>query len=294
MLTRLGARPVLASASKAVGYVRHLSRVLFSLKASARVMAYFSAYFDESYQDNSPLMAVSGYLAADEMWLEFAERWEAVVKREAVPAFHWSDLETFNDDFTRDKGWDEARRLRVQKELIPIIKDTVSCGICIGINISEYNDYLREVGNPGYETPYTYAVRMAVALTRMESRRNGWHEPIAYLIERSIKKHKSELKRAFNQVFDDQEWAKDQQIANLTTDANRIENVPLQAADVVAYETWKDTHNQLVENRKRKRRGSFQNLIGVPHLYGYVDRESLRRLADEREYAVRWLRSDDY
>jgi hypothetical protein len=279
---------------RAAQYLKHLSSMLFSRKASKRVMVYFSAYFDESYRDDSPILAVSGYLAADDAWQEFAERWSDVVEREGVPAFHWSDLETFNDDFTRDKGWEEARRLRVQKELIPIIKETVSCGICIGVNIPDYHSYLEEVNSVDYETAYTYAVRMAVALTRMESRRNNWHEPIAYLIERSIKKHKSELKRAFNEVFDDAEWAEKQQIASLTTDANRIDNVPLQAADVVAYETWKDTHNQLIENRKRRRRGSFQSLIGVPHLYGYVDREALRKLATDREYTVRWLRTDDY
>lgn len=256
-------------------------------------MAYFSAYFDESYQDGSPVMAVAGYLAADEMWIEFAERWDEVVQREKVPAFHWSDLETFNDDFTREKGWDEARRLRVQKELIPIIKETVSCGICIGINVPEYEQYLNEVGGSGYETAYTYAVRMAVALTNTESIRNSWHERIAYLIERSIKKHETELNRAFRHVFEDDDLRERMQLGTLTTDANRIDNVPLQAADVVAYETWKDTHNELVNNRVRKRRGSFQNLIGVPHLYGYVNRESLRTIANEGEYSVRWLRADD-
>jgi hypothetical protein len=44
-------------------------------------MAYFSAYFDESTGPGSPYVAVSGYLAPDEKWGEFEERWNEVVLR---------------------------------------------------------------------------------------------------------------------------------------------------------------------------------------------------------------------
>lgn len=257
-------------------------------------MAYFSAYFDESFQEGSPVLAVSGYYASDVKWEWLARRWDEIVEREKVTAFHWSHLETFNGEFSRDKGWDEARRLSVQKELIPLIRMTIDCGICVAINVPEYEQYLLEKGRGGYETAYTYAVRMAVHLAAMEAQRLGFKERVAYLIERSTKKHKAELERAFRHVFADEEWAERLRLGSLTTDANRIDNVPLQPADVIAYETWKDAHNVLVENRKRPRRRSLLSLINARHLYGYVDGASLRRMEDEREYEVRYLHPDDY
>lgn len=261
-------------------------------------MAYFSAYFDESYQEGSLVLAVSGYLATDERWIEFAERWDEARERLKAPMIHWSHLETFQEDFARDKGWDEARRLELQKELIPIIKETISCGICIAINVPEYDKHLQQMDKPEYETAYVYAVRVAIALTAHESKRNGWMEPVAYLIERSIAKHKKQLRKAFSYVFESDlanNPANKNRLESLTTDANRIDNVPLQAADVVAYETWKDAHNVLVENCKRRRRGSLLNLIGAPHLYGNVDGEALKLMSSAQpEFSVRYLMPDDY
>jgi hypothetical protein len=256
-------------------------------------MAYFSAYFDESTGPGSPLVAVSGYIAEDEKWDEFAERWDEVVQRERVSAIHWTELETFHGEFTRDRGWDEARKLRVQKELIPIIKETIGFGVCITINVSDHDTHLQEIGRTAYETAYVYAVRMAIALTAHESKRRGWMESTAYLIERSNERHKKELRKAFSYVFDESDLATNpankNRLGSLTTDANRIANVPLQAADVIAYETWKDADPKEKVRRRGRRRASFKSLLEVPHLYTHLNALALNKMASDRELEAGFL-----
>lgn len=257
-------------------------------------MDYFSAYFDESTRSGSPFVAVSGYLATNEKWLEFAELWDAVVQRENVKAIHWTDLETFNGEFTRNKGWDEARKLRVQKDLIRIIKETIRFGVCITINLSDYDAHLREIGSSKYETAYVYAVRMAIALTALESRRIGWTGLTDYLIEQSTERHKKELEKAFHYVFDKESDlannpANKCRLGNLNTVANRIDNVPLQAADVIAYETWKDADPKEYAHRKGRRRASFKSLLGISHIYTHLDIHSFNKMASDRELTVGYL-----
>jgi hypothetical protein len=133
---------------------------------------------------------------------------------------------------------------------------------------------------------------MAIALTAVESKRNGWMEPTAYLIERSIEKHKRELRKAFSYVFEkdlETNPANKNRLGSLTVDADRINNVPLQAADIIAYETWKDADPKECAHRKGKRRASFKSLIEAPHLYTHLNARSLNKMASDRALEVGFL-----
>jgi hypothetical protein len=60
--------------------------------------------------------------------------------------------------------------------------------------------------------------------------------------------------------------------------------IQLQAADVVAYETWKQMQNRIVAGELRPMRRSLWNLLrlskGTPHISNYFERDNLRELAE--------------
>lgn len=244
-------------------------------------MSYFSAYFDESTNKNSPIIAVAGYVAPEEQWREFAWQWEKVRERQAVKAFHWVDLENQVKDFRREWGWTNSRKLKVQKQLIKIIKDRVSVSIHIAVNVKDYEEITREYPSSYTESPYTYAARNAVAMAGNWARGCGLTEPLAYIIERSTKGYKKELRKGFEKVVEDEQLCRNMLIGTLTTDADKFQNLPLQAADAIAYETWKHMVNEQVNNNARSMRKSLISLSEVPQLLVYFDKKTMRSINED-------------
>src|ERR1044071_6141048 len=75
-------------------------------------MSHFAAYFDESGTHGSPILTLAGYIGTIEQWAEFSREWDELLRHEGLTHFHMSKFEARRGEF---EGWDNERRLRVQK-----------------------------------------------------------------------------------------------------------------------------------------------------------------------------------
>ena len=96
--------------------LRWQARFLRAPKYNVRM---FKAYFDRS-ELGSPadVVAVSGYLGAEEHWNEFQPAWSRVLSEFGVEIFHMVEFENRLGAFT---NWDQDRRTALLGQLIDLI-----------------------------------------------------------------------------------------------------------------------------------------------------------------------------
>lgn len=72
-----------------------------------------SAFYDESGTDRSKASAltVAGYVSTVEKWNNFEIEWLKLRDDEGYEYFHMTDLENLKGQFSREKGWNEARKV---------------------------------------------------------------------------------------------------------------------------------------------------------------------------------------
>jgi hypothetical protein len=256
-------------------YFRNLSLLIFPYNAKERVMASFAAYFDESgTHGDSRILTLAGYVAKVEQWVEFSREWDELLKQENLTHFHMSKFEARQGEFA---GWDNERRLRVQQRLIGIIKRRVNFGIFCAVNLVDYEETMTEWGRDAFGSPYSFCVKLCLAFVSLISQKYNRTEPIAYFIEHGAG-YNHEISESVRATFANGTMRNLLRLGSLTF-IDKKAALPIQAADLLAYEVWKDASNRFVtnEDKKRPERKSFRSLREILHQGSYWDREELLR-----------------
>ena len=250
-----------------------------------RVVAMFRAYLDESTGPEDAY-SVAGYVATVDQWRQFEYKWIPFLEREGIKVFHRADLESFHGEFVRDKadghgGWNEARRARVVAEAQQIIKDPIGSGafgtgVSSGMRRSFWDSVSIELRR-AIQAEYCYTI-CANDCMRQVARwadEHGHNEAIKYVFEAGADGEK-ELKRLLENIRERPElraWYRLGDDSSFVRKADEADNgifipgvVQLQAADTLAYETYKHWVNQLLPSagERRKIRKSFEDLLTVP------------------------------
>jgi len=244
----------------------------------------FEAYFDESGTGgNSPAMVVAGAWAPVKKWAEFERRWERELVAEKLTHFHMVDCTHFKKEF---KGWNTARRDGLLKRLIAIIGETVEMAATAGIVIADHDELHEKFKRalPLYETCAYQALHMLACVVPPDEKRNK----TAVIFESAPKtvnsvKKAYDLANSFANEFPYARELNDKPFSSLTF-AEKREKYPLQAADLIAWESAKALRSQLgVENRPM--RGSLVGILGSVQTYAtLIGREHFK------QYVGAWLR----
>jgi hypothetical protein len=184
---------------------------------------------DESgIHDGSPVVTVGAYFGRPKQWETFNKRWTA--KKRPIHVYHATDAQNLKGEF---KGWDAAERDKLVAGLLPIIPASGVAGIVIGIQM---NDFLAAMkSHPDlrkmFGTPYTACFQWTVQRVLEIQRKVKNRERLAFFHE--CNEYQAEALESF-------EWVKKNSNANKIDMrlkfGTKQDYVPLQAADVLAYE----------------------------------------------------------
>jgi uncharacterized protein DUF3800 len=205
-------------------------------------VAAMTAYFDESgTHKGSPVIIVAGCLSTNEQWAKFSEEWRAVLKRYGLDYFRMSQFENRKGPF---KSLTDSDRHRLLEQLIGFIKIRQRIGIGIKLKVADYYEVGRDFPFLFHKQPYAFCAMQCQIQLRLWAERNQHNEPIAYVYESGAD--------YTGQILSAYDFAR--KIAPQLGDALRLGSLsfgskydllPLQAADVLAYETYKDVSNWL-------------------------------------------------
>jgi hypothetical protein len=234
------------------------------------------SFVDDSGSEPSPngVFVLGGYVMEEPRWVDFAERWDAQLKRpHAIDYFHMTDAEAGEGPFV---GIDRIHRNRKVLDLAEAIRDCHPPALACVMNWKDYNAHIRGRVHPDLENPY------AVLFFKYLAMIGGLQIEYNQKIPQEVKDQHGIAIKPVDFIFDDQSSAGLQSLRWYGSLRQRVQEphrtiiarhpqfkddkelTPLQAADMLAWHIRRAyTHPQ--ENRRR-----MFDLIAPDGLWEYV------------------------
>jgi hypothetical protein len=218
-----------------------------------------SAYFDESgtHQD-SPVCVVAGLVASPKQWMRFTPAWQKILDDFDIPEFH---MKHFAHSVGPFRGWDQDRRDKLMRRLIPLIQRVASYRVWTAIVMEDYRGVFEDDDHLFSLCAFGCASRL-----KWLARQRGDHFYIPYMFEHGGT-GSSRAFQSFNNLLA-RGRADFYRMGPLSV-GERRKSLPLQAADLHAYEVFKYFADQLSRSQRGVRK-SYQELMRIPEAGGYL------------------------
>ena len=227
----------------------------------------WNAYFDESY-GNADAYAVAGYVAPVEQWAELVREWTELGGQEGFTVLHKRLLE--HNIPGSEFEWPElnkeqkaAKKRRINSRACGIIKRRVNAGFAAAVTKSVWDKQVkasRWAKSLG-ESFYAAGVYMCLNLVSLWAEEFNRTSPILYILENGAQ-GKEEARQLIEELNSTPHLRKRHLICDYKfEDKKHPDFVPLQAADFLAYESYRQLDNRVREGVKRPERGALSCLL---------------------------------
>ncbi len=230
----------------------------------------FTAYLDESgTHGGSDTVAVAGYVSNGTQWLQFEKDWQQALGEFGIERFHMVE-------FAHSKGafetWSEEQRRVRLAILAEIIKKRTLGSVATSFSSADYRDTFSLEADRFVGGAYGLAATMTFMALGVAFARIGVFGSIEYVYEAGAL-GAVQVRRAFDENFADPGQKHRMRLSSLQF-RTKQEDVPLQAADILAYE-WNLQLARARGNSPRPFRRSLRLLAGDPHDWGSVSKAEL-------------------
>ncbi len=234
----------------------------------------YIAYLDESGSfGDTRVLAIAGYAARAIEWARLEVAWKRMLRRIGVATFHMREC-------LHRRGAFEGRTAEDSKEALTQVVDVILShdvhGIGAAVLLRDLGEVIvgrarEEVGEPWHLCFRHVVKEVSERLDRLP--RDQWVAFVCDLQDQFAR----EAQRIYLRINSTPNWPNRNQLGSLTF-GSRHEEVGLQVADVLAYETFKHLDDRLYADRRIRR--SLERLSSGRPFYGeFYDREALLRLA---------------
>lgn len=206
-------------------------------------MPMLTIYCDDSGTDkNNRSAVVAGYLSNAAQWEIFTREWRQVLKEFKVKQMHRTDLENFKGEFTEDRGWNPMRRTAFLMRLQPIIRRRMKLPIGTAVIRKDFEEVIPEEVGKKFGGVYGWCAHTCLVKLRIWCERpcRQHRVPIEWVFEAGTIGH-GQVDAMFRELHEMQQkgsdWRSDWRIRAWSFQAKDV--VPLQAADLLAYELFK-------------------------------------------------------
>jgi len=225
-------------------------------------MSLISAYADESSDKDRRILSVSAFVGEAEEWSFLLADWIERLKPANLPnpvtAFHMTDCETGNGEFSEKNGWDHSSRQKLIIDLISIISRRRVALFGVGMQLKDYSSLELIDGQPLGKSEYHFLLQavMGGISMELEETKADRLEDVSYFFDQNAKNEywANEIHRALRS---DKRVNWSHRIGPLIFGSKEKIRL-LQVADLGAYETMKYVTNSIFgEGRSRR---SFEAL----------------------------------
>jgi hypothetical protein len=209
-----------------------------------------AAYFDESYNhrtektQNDPLVyTVACCLSTVTRWKKFEKRWRFQLQMAGVESFHMKDYESRQGPY---HDWSNEKRVKVLKGLHKIMKDHILYGCSVTLNKEDFDEKIKSTPLLAHhfgKNYYDFNVRLCVKELNEWCDRNAYRDDMLYVFGEEGKQG-SALDRMFGEVLRDPKLKRRYRTKDRWVKGIMKEVLPLQAADILAYELNKRALNE--------------------------------------------------
>ncbi len=242
-----------------------------------------AVYFDGSgTAPEHPVWAIGGWIAEVDQWTQFCREWHAMIEnapfRDGVKRmFHAADLESLKgiySDWTQDQKQtfqDKAYRIIEDFQLTPVASALIKADYeALKIRFAKF-----EQAHGGNYFVHTFHAVMDNVRKWLDARR---YEASVHYVFEAGDIGDVEIKRILQRIYNDPKEREVFRMNGWTMTGKEV--LPLQAADIWAYESYKQMTNRIVSGQIRKIRYPYKRLYrsDFEKYQTYWDRENLTEL----------------
>lgn len=261
-------------------------------------MALIECYSDASGSSDQTNIAVGAYVSTVDRWDRFKTLWKAQLEAEGVEYFRRSEMEPpFHGEFAK-LGWTKEYQIPVVRRLQTIIKGHTIKGVAKAVRNKAFAEMMPLQVKKMYGGPFGWCVLLNLVDLGLWARRGDrW---INYVFEAGDE-GQGQINTSIQELYGDERSRELLRIASWSFAPKKGPSalVQLQAADFIAFESYKDIVNHLAPpEKKRDARLSRKHLIrkGIDQL-NFWDDEALShwlvRVAEHDGHVINSLVTDD-
>jgi uncharacterized phage-like protein YoqJ len=220
-----------------------LARVVYPLGfRGPRYLAVMRGYCDESYDKDSRIYSLAGFIGRDKEWKEISRLWHNRCLKDKIECYHSADCDGAYGDFA---GFSKQQIIDLNTDLVSIlVKQGGIVGFGMSILLEDHKRFLessekalRVLGN---KHPYFLGMEYLVSDFANEIRKAEKNYTIAFIFDQQ-EEFQGQAKQLYDNVrIQNPDLAK--YMGTLTyADKNRFR--PLQIADKLTYEVMKNMLN---------------------------------------------------
>ena len=206
-------------------------------------------------------------MALEHEWSKLENKWKKRVKKAGVSRFHAAPLNCYDGEFESWKGTNKSKEFVVP--LLNIIKRRNLVGFSFAMILEDYKKYTSQTAKDKLGTPYLCCFKHCIAMAA-QAMNMPLDDKIAVIIDRNPEEN--EAVKLFYRIKDDSSVPYRHRLASCVP-GSWEEYVPLQPADMIAYDTFKLLHDTHIREKKDWRK-SLKAIYESRPLFGkYFDRE---------------------
>lgn len=209
----------------------------FSAERGHRHCLVLKFFCDESY--NAKVFTFAGFMASDVEWGKLQRKWKQRVKKAGVSRFHAANINGYTEEFA---GWTPARSKDFVVPLLNIIKHRLMAGFSFAMLLEDYEQYTSPIAKAKLGSPYLCCFKHCITMAAQAMNSMPPEDKFAVILDRHAEE--KEARDLFYKIKDDSNVPYRHRLATCVP-GGWEEYTPLQAADMIAYDTFKlldDTH----------------------------------------------------
>jgi len=237
-------------------------------------MAFLVAYLDDSgTHKNSTLVSVAGAISSRPQWTKFSRTWNRQLRRWNVEIFRMADFVSNHGPF---KGWGQHKKSYVLSELVRTIKTHARVLVGSAVRTEDFDAAFAKYPNPCIRDAYHFC---AVSLLpeigdwALKSQARG---PVDLTFE-SGNKLFDQYFRLIQEDFAQEGIRNILGIDTLSLATKKLA-IPLQAADVTAYATYKCRIQRSIEPYLQK---AYSSLFEMKNIGRVWKREQVEQILEK-------------
>jgi hypothetical protein len=248
-------------------------RVLLS--ADGYVTIQCQVFFDESAtHDGTPILCIAGYIFRKNKAIKLGHEWRKVLRWKRLPYFRMVECAHGNGPFA---NLTKAERVEVATRMIEIIKSYAVQGIAVTVDKLQFVSAMAEFPNFArvYKTAYICCTHIVLAGVSCWIEVNPLVGEMAYFFEAGHASA-SQSNKIMNELFHSPEMkAQYRYVAHGFVEKKN--SFAVQAADLLAWQWYKDKKNQL---EGRPRRKDCASLLQLHHDAAHLDRAGIIKIIE--------------
>ena len=216
----------------------------FLLRGRNGLLAMFEASFDESEGGTSRHFVISGYVSRPGEWRKFERRWRNALSKDGFPCMKWADLEGgYGKVFGHLHGDREAKDA-IQRRYLRIITTSQIQGFAAALKMADLDAFAPRIfgyRTEKYDRPYFLAFELAIGRVITFLRHFDMllpNEKIGFVFDRQ-KEVGGRAKELYDKLKGNPLYQFREHLGPIAFE-DKEEFLPIQAADVVAWESMRD------------------------------------------------------